>query len=75
MSQNSFKVTRKGGNQAILYFNDDVSIALLEYFEKRQQINAAQKDENAFFLSLQNKRITVRSVELLVKKYNINILC
>ena len=48
-----FKVTRKGGNQAILYFNDDVSIALLEYFEKRQQINAAQKDENAFFLSLQ----------------------
>ncbi len=66
---NSFKVTRKGGNQAILYFNDDVSIALLEYFEKRQQINAAQKDENAFFLSLQNKRITVRSVELLVKKY------
>ena len=27
------------------------------------------KDEKAFFLSMQNKRISVRSVELLVKKY------
>lgn len=65
----SFKVTRKGGNQVILYFNDDVSIALLEYYEKRQQINALPNDENAFFLSMQNRRISVRSVELLVKKY------
>lgn len=67
---NSFKVTRKGGNQAILYFNDDVAIAMLEYFEKRQEIqNVKTNDEKAFFLSIQNKRITVRSVEILVKKY------
>ncbi len=66
---NSFKVTRKGGNQSILYFNDDVSLALLEYYEKRQQLNAVLNNENAFFLSMQNKRISVRSVELLVKKY------
>lgn len=66
---NSFKITRKGGNQTILYFNDDVAIALLEYFEKRQTIKNLSPDENAFFLSMQNKRIGVRSVEILVKKY------
>ena len=65
----SFKITRKGGNQSILYFNDDVSIALLEYHESRIVIDAEGINKNAFFLSLQNKRISVRAVENMVKKY------
>ena len=32
---NSFVVTRKGGNRAVLYFNDDVKYALLSYLELR----------------------------------------
>ena len=63
------KVTRKGGNEAIVYFGDEVSDGLLDYLEERERINAESGSENALFLSLQNKRITVRAVENLVKKY------
>ena len=34
-SQNAFKVTRKGGNQAILYFSKEVSDALQVWLQKR----------------------------------------
>lgn len=67
-ANSAFKVTRKGGNQAILYYNNDVSIAIQEYLNTRNN-EKLPADEKALFLSLQNKRITVRAVELLVKKY------
>ncbi|MBE5757334.1 MAG: integrase [Clostridiales bacterium] len=68
--QNAFKVTRKGGNKVILYFNDEVSDALQNYILQRKNIKAEPGSENALFLSLQNKRMCVRSVEKLVKKYS-----
>ncbi len=64
------KVTRKGGNEAIVYFGDEVEAALQDYLEERERINAESGFENALFLSLQNKRISVRAVEKLVKKYS-----
>lgn len=64
---NSFVVTRKGGNRAVLYFNDEVASALHDYIDTRNLDE--DKKENALFLSLQNKRICVRSVQELVKKY------
>lgn len=67
---NSFLVTRKGGNQAILYFSDEVKYALQEYQAEKANDPRVPKDENAFFLSMQYKRINVRSVEILVKKYS-----
>ena len=74
---NAFTVTRKGGNQAILYFGDEVRDALLYYVEgerKRlisrcQRTDIAETDREALFLSLQVKRISVRAVENIVKKY------
>ena len=61
--ENSFIVTRKGGNQAILYYPDEVKRSLIEYLEKdRLKIESAY-DKNAMFLSLQKKRITSRAVE------------
>lgn len=68
--QNAFKVTRKGGNRVILYFNEDVSDALQNYILERKKIKAQPGSENALFLSLQNRRISVRAVEKLVKKYS-----
>lgn len=68
--QNAFKVTRKGGNRVILYFNEDVSDALQNYILERKKIKAQPGSEDALFLSLQNKRISVRAVEKLVKKYS-----
>ncbi|MCQ2754685.1 MAG: tyrosine-type recombinase/integrase [bacterium] len=63
------KIRRKGGYEAVVYFGDEVEIALLDYLEQREQMIPVSGHENALFLSLQNKRINVRSVEMLVKKY------
>lgn len=67
-SQNAFIVTRKGGNQTMLYFADNVAYALKAWLEKRNSLSLPD-EEHAFFISLQNKRISVRAVENLVKKY------
>ena len=68
--QNAFKVTRKGGNKVILYFNDEVSDALQSYILQRSKVKPLPGHEKALFLSMQNRRITCRAVENLVKKYS-----
>ena len=69
-TENSFVVTRKGGNRAILYFSDEVKYALQEYIAEKSNDPKVPENEPAFFLSMQYKRINVRSVEILVKKYS-----
>lgn len=66
---NGIHILRKGGKEAVVYFGDEVELALLDYLEQREHIIPEAGHENALFLSLQNKRISVRSVEKLVKKY------
>lgn len=68
-SENEFSIIRKGGNQDILVFGDEARAALLNYMLEREHMNACEGHEEALFLSLQNKRLTVRAVENLVKKY------
>lgn len=63
------KIRRKGGYEAVIYFGDEVETALLDYLEERERIIPAEGHEKALFLSLQNRRMAVRSVENLVKKY------
>ena len=63
------KVVRKGGSESFVYFGDEVRAALLDYMEERKQMNPDSGHENALFISSKNKRLCVRSVELLVKKY------
>ena len=69
MENNAFIVTRKGGNQVVLYFPPEVAEALAEYMEERNQTEALPGHEDALFLSLQRRRITQRAVQNLVKKY------
>lgn len=69
LNENAFRITRKGGNRVVLYFSEEVADALRPYLEERLNRKDIPKDENALFLSLQNKRMSVRSVEILVKKY------
>jgi site-specific recombinase XerD len=66
---NACRVTRKGGDTVILYFNDEVADALIAYLETRENVKTAPGHEQALFLSLQNRRITDRAVQNLVKKY------
>lgn len=63
------KIRRKGGYEAIIYFGEEVETALLDYLEQREHMIPSEGHENALFLSLQNRRMAVRSVENLVKKY------
>lgn len=66
---NGIKIRRKGGYETVVYFGDEVADALHDYLEKRNHMIPVEGHENALFLSLQNRRITVRAVENLVKKY------
>lgn len=67
--QNAFVVTRKGGKEVILYLSDEVANALKAYLAQRVEIDALPGHEDAFFLSIQRRRITQRAVENMVKKY------
>lgn len=63
------RIHRKGGKEVVVYFGEEVREALLDYLEERKLLIPAEGHEQAVFLSLQLKRISVRTVENLVKKY------
>lgn len=63
------KVVRKGGNEMVVYFGEEVEKALLDYLEQRNGITPLSGHENALFLSTRRQRIGVQAVENLVKKY------
>ncbi|EJZ71242.1 tyrosine-type recombinase/integrase [Lachnoanaerobaculum sp. OBRC5-5] len=66
---NGILINRKGGKDVTIYFSDEVKEALQNYYDERVLILEESGHEGAFFLSIQNKRLSVRSVENLVKKY------
>lgn len=66
---NGIRIHRKGGYETVVYFGEEVQIALMDYLEERHHIIPVTGHENAVFLSMQSKRISVRAVEKLVKKY------
>jgi len=72
----SFKVIRKGGDEDTVYFGDEVKKALKDYieFERQALLSRSKEDvpesESALFVSLQRRRISLRAVQVLVKKYS-----
>lgn len=69
-NNDAIKIVRKGGNEAVIYFGDEVRSALESYMIERENIITIDGHEDALFLSMQRRRISVRSVENLVKKYS-----
>ena len=67
---NGIKIRRKGGYETVIYFGEEVENALLDYLMERKRVIAQEGHEEALFLSIQNRRISVRAVEKLVKKYS-----
>ena len=63
------RIHRKGGKEVIVYFGAEVEYALQDYLSEREHIVPEEGSEEALFLSMQRKRINVRSVEKKVKKY------
>ncbi|OON94040.1 MAG: integrase [Candidatus Epulonipiscioides saccharophilum] len=72
LQKSEVTITRKGGNQTIIYFGLEVKEALLNYYKERK---LRQKDnpDGPLFLSLQKRRISIRMVEILIKKYSVKI--
>ncbi len=56
---------RKGGNKQTLYFSDEAGSVLLEYINSRVQITPS----DPLFTTVSGERLSIRSIEVLVKKY------
>lgn len=69
-NNNGITVLRKGGNQMVVYFGEEVENALKAYmYTTRKATVPLPGHENALFLSTQKKRMGVQAVENMVKKY------
>ncbi len=68
LQRRSFKVLRKGGNETLLYFSEQTASSIEQYLEQRKSA-ANYSLSSPLFLSLQNKRMSVRALQMLVQKY------
>lgn len=69
MTKSCIRVIRKGGNEDTVYFSDEASGYIQAYIEERTHMKGLKDDETALFISSQKRRMSVRSIEILVKKY------
>ena len=65
----SLRVTGKGAKERIIYLNDACRSAMTAYFPVRLATPAKNKGETALFLSGQGNRISVKTIQWMVKKY------
>ena len=65
----SMRVIGKGSKERIVYLNDACRAAIAAYLPIRMETPAKQKGEAALFLSGQGNRISVKTVQWMVKKY------
>jgi len=65
----SMRVIGKGSKERIVYLNDACREAITAYLPLRMAMPAKKKGESALFLSRQGQRISVKTVQWLVKKY------
>nr|MCR5682383.1 tyrosine-type recombinase/integrase [Clostridiales bacterium] len=65
----SMRVIGKGSKERIVYLNDACRAAIAAYLPIRMETPAKQKGESALFLSGQGRRISVKTVQWMVKKY------
>lgn len=69
-NENTINIVRKGGSSATLYFNQDVRNALLDYILHERITLTNDDEERALFISLEHTRLSVRSIQRMVKKYS-----
>ncbi|MGM0420072.1 MAG: site-specific tyrosine recombinase/integron integrase [Bacillota bacterium] len=68
--EEAVKFYGKGNKERYVPLHNDVIETILEYLPVRDSIEIKEKkDEDALFLSNQGKRISVRTIQLFVKKY------
>lgn len=62
-------IHRKGGKEVTVFFGEEVEDSLQNYMNERIVLSPRPGYEAAFFLSSQRKRLSVSSVERIIKKY------
>lgn len=63
----SVRITRKGGNESIVYFSDEAAEYIKEYLNWRYEQTDIETD--ALFLSSRKTRLCARAIEIIIKKY------
>lgn len=70
LDKQELRLIRKGGNFDLVYFNNSTKNALATYLEERKEIkNIIKGSEKALFLSSRKTRLSVRSIENIVKEH------
>lgn len=69
MTNSCIRIVRKGGDEATVYFSDEAAGYIQSYLEERNHIKGVPDTEKALFISSQKKRMSIRSIEMLIKKY------
>ena len=67
-NQHKINIIRKGGNYAAIYISDRNEEILKEYIELYRSPNVLD-DEKALFITLAGRRMSVRAIEAMIKKY------
>ena len=67
--ENSFVVLRKGGKSATLYFSENLADTLQDYIENERPRLLNNEEDDALFISLRHQRMSIRSVQVMVKKF------
>ena len=71
-NERRIRVFRMGRKEQYVYFNEPVQEALEDYINYERKSDS--DDLNALFISRKGQRITVRSVERMVKKYTASVV-
>ncbi len=69
LEESSVIVMRSGGIIQTLYFSGECKKYLQEYLEEKQEKYPELSPKEPFFSTLQGKRLSIRAIEALVKKY------
>mgnify|MGYP003293700543 CR=1 FL=1 len=67
--ERSLRVIGKGNKERVIYLNDACRSAMTAYFPVRIATPAKNRGETALFLSGQGNRISVKTIQWMVKKY------
>ena len=65
----SLRVLGKGAKERVVYLNDACREALTAYLPVRQTLKPKAKDENALFISRNGNRLSIKTIQWMVKKY------
>ena len=70
--ENTITIVRKGGDEDHLYINEIIRNTLRDYINHERPTLLNDSEEPALFISLQHKRLSIRSIQYMISKYGKN---